>query len=176
MFLVSNQGLQLNWTPIKSTPNHCLSLYLLPVLKYCKKYILIIGWQCCGLILFVVQILFSFSSNLITFAKEKGIKQKTKLNQTSFRKAIMVLLLLLLKYYKKLLWYCIKCLATAPAAIVSLLYGHSKSESESHLEGRGLFSVRFWSSVISCTLVLTFGRSRGGGGCHPPLRFFWFFS
>ena len=129
---------------------------------------MIIGWQCCGLILFVLQILFSFSSNLITFAKEKGIKQKTKLNQPSFRKAVMVLLLLLLKYCKKLLWYCIKCLARAPAATVSSLYGHSESESESHLEGRGLF-FSLWSSVISCTLVLTLGRSRGGGeGWLPP--------
>ena len=44
---------------------------------------------------------------------------------------------------------------------------------------QGAFFFSFWSSVISCTLVLTLGRSTGGGGgrggCHPPLRLFWFF-
>ena len=29
---------------------------------------------------------------------------------------------------------------------------------------QGAFFFSFWSSVISCTLVLTLGRSRGGGG------------
>ena len=130
---------------------------------------MIIGWQCCGLILFVLQILFSFSSNLITFAKEKGIKQKTKLNQTSFRKAVMVLLLLLLKYCKKLLWYCIKCLARVPAATVSSLYGHSESESESHLEGRGLF---FFFLKLCHKLYTGFNprtfKGWGGEGWLPP--------